>query len=99
MRKWIEILWIVSLPCHHATRLISESFERELPWHLRAAVRVHQWTCLSCRRFRRQIEFIRKALATRLREAGAVPETQAIELSEASRLRIERAVHEARREP
>ena len=92
--KLREILWILSMPCSEATRVISESLDRRLPWRLRAAIRAHQWTCTGCRRFRRQIEMLRSALARRLRESEMLLTTE-LSLSNEARERIRKLLHDA----
>ncbi len=83
------------MPCSAATRVISESLERRPEWHLRAAVRLHQLTCRSCRRFRRQLELLKAALARRA--AGAEPPAAepAATLSAEARMRIRQSLSEA----
>jgi len=89
------MLWILAMPCTRATQLISESLDRELPWRLRAAIRVHQFTCRSCRRFRTQIEALRAALARRLEAEGGTPAPQTPGLSADARERIRDALRDA----
>lgn len=50
------------LSCKDASHLISENQERPLGFRERWSVRLHLWMCLSCRRFERQMRFIRQAL-------------------------------------
>jgi hypothetical protein len=90
-----EFLWILAMPCTQATRVISESLDRRLPWRLRTAIRVHQWTCKGCRRFRRHIEALRAALARKLREPGALPLADEPSLSNAARERIRQRLRDA----
>ncbi len=49
------------LTCKEVTHLISESLDRELPLSKRIGVRVHLSLCKFCRRYRRQLFFLRKA--------------------------------------
>lgn len=98
MSKLREFLWILSMPCTQATRLISESLDRGLPWRLRVAVRVHQLSCGSCRRFRSQIEALRSALARRLEEEGGTPTAAGAGLSDEARERMRRALRESAEE-
>ncbi len=53
---------ILTLQCHKASELISESFERKLQRHERIALKFHQFSCWSCRQFEKQLRFMRTAL-------------------------------------
>jgi hypothetical protein len=53
------LLRILTLRCADSTRIVSESLDRELSATERWAIRVHAFVCRSCRRYRRQIEFLR----------------------------------------
>ena len=50
------------LSCREASHLVSESQERSLERLERRNLGLHLWICSNCRRFRRQIEFLRQAL-------------------------------------
>lgn len=47
--------------CKHATRLLSDAQDRQLPWQERLALHGHLLICRGCRRFRQQIDFLRQA--------------------------------------
>ena len=49
------------LNCRHITRLISQSMDARLPWPRRLAIRLHLLYCLGCRRYRTQLQFLRRA--------------------------------------
>lgn len=49
------------LTCKEVTHLVSESLDRELPFPKRVGVRLHLAMCKFCRRYRRQMLFLRKA--------------------------------------
>lgn len=83
------------MPCTEATRVISESFDRRLPWRLRAAIGVHQLSCRGCRRYRRQIEALRAALSRRLHESGDVPSIESAGLPPEVRERMRQAIRDA----
>jgi predicted anti-sigma-YlaC factor YlaD len=53
---------ILNLPCCEATRLASESLDRDLGALDRLALRSHLLCCSACRRYRRQIGLLRDAL-------------------------------------
>ena len=71
-------LWrILSLPCRAATRLSSESLDRELDAFERLALKSHLLLCVYCRRFRTQLNLLRRALrllANRLEVEDAADE-------------------------
>lgn len=49
------------LNCRQVSRLVSQSMDARLPWHQRLAVRFHLLYCVWCRRYARQLQFLRKA--------------------------------------
>ncbi len=49
-------------PCKEVTRLVSESLDRDLSVPERLTLRVHVLMCVLCRRFARQVRFVRDAL-------------------------------------
>ena len=91
MMGWSTIKMLLALRCDESTRLISESLDRDLPAVERWAVRLHAIACRPCRRFRRQILFLREALQQRsvLESEGGVDE---LRLSDEARTRIAGAI-------
>lgn len=83
---------ILTLRCEESTRLVSESLDRDLPRGERWAVRLHALCCRSCRRYGRQILFLREAIRRGARE----PETAALaagaSLTPEARERIKKAL-------
>jgi hypothetical protein len=78
------------ISCEEASRLISESFDRTLPFRLRLALRVHLFFCRACRRFRRQLFFVQRAvqeLHVDIDRAGSLPS-----LSHQTRQRMKQAL-------
>ena len=51
----------LSPDCKTATRLLSEALDRELPLRRLFGLRVHRSLCKWCRRYGKQIDFLRKA--------------------------------------
>ena len=49
------------ITCEEASRLISESLDRELPLGTRIALRIHLLMCKLCPRFLRQMLFLKEA--------------------------------------
>ena len=52
----------LTLRCKDVTRLLSESMDRKLPWHMRAGIRFHHLFCVWCKRYGKQLHLIRQAL-------------------------------------
>ena len=50
------------LTCRETTRLVSQGLDRELAFGERVALRLHLAICLGCRRARRQMAFLRRAV-------------------------------------
>jgi hypothetical protein len=50
------------LNCHKATRLISESQDRELSLKENMTLKMHTGICSGCRNFGKQINFIHQAM-------------------------------------
>jgi len=50
------------LSCRDASRLISQSQDRSLPWFQRLTLRMHLRLCALCARFDAQIRFLRVAM-------------------------------------
>lgn len=84
---WSTIKMLLALKCDESTLLISEALDQDLPVVERWAVRLHAVSCCSCRRFRRQVLFMREALQQRpaLESEGGVDE---LRLSTEARTRI-----------
>ena len=80
------------LSCKDASRLTSDSQERKLGLRERLNLRMHLWMCVNCRRFERQIQFMRKALHLLSRRAES--DMDDIELSAEARERIRKALNE-----
>lgn len=74
----------VHLSCEEASRLASDSMDRELPRGERWALRLHTFLCGSCRRLLQQLRILRAA-------AEKMPESAQQQLHEAlPRLSVER---------
>lgn len=88
MQFFRAIKLVLTLKCHESTQLVSASLERQLSFAECWAVRLHAVGCWSCRRFRRQIEFIRAAMRrSETWDVGEVPGPHH-ELGEEARERI-----------
>jgi len=50
------------ISCKETSRLVSQGLDRDLAFGERVALRVHLAYCIGCRRTRRQMAFLRKAV-------------------------------------
>lgn len=76
MNRIVRTWRMLNLPCREMTRLASESLDHELGALEWCALRSHMLYCKACRRFLRQILFLRRALkrlATRVETDDALP--------------------------
>lgn len=94
-RTLLSIWRILSLPCSESTRLMSASLDEQLPWPERAAFRLHAIGCRSCRRFFRQIRFLRAAAEKHSHNLSESGGSDAMALSPEARQRIDEAVRRA----
>ena len=88
---------LLGLSCREASRLISASLDRELTRRERWALRLHTLLCTACRRFARQTQLIREAIAQLPDALRATWADQAAKLSAERRKRIKRLLAVARR--
>lgn len=83
------------MSCKEASRLVSESLDRALPWHQRWHVRFHVLLCSSCTRFRRELRRFHRLV----RQCGSADVDITLVgrdgLSEEARGRIKRALDSA----
>ena len=56
------------ISCKETSRLVSQGLDRDLAFGERVALRVHLAYCIGCRRAKRQLTFLRRAVR-RLAEA------------------------------
>jgi hypothetical protein len=88
---------VLTLKCEGASALASRELDEPLGPGERLAMWGHLLACGPCRRFHRQVRFLRRAL--RERHAGPVATDDGREsLSPEAKARIERAIAEAVRE-
>jgi len=85
---------LLGLSCREASRLASESLDRELTRRERWALRIHIWPCRACQKFAAQIRLLRFA-------AAELPESlrnrwvdDAVKLSAVRRTQIKRLLAE-----
>ena len=89
MKQFLRLLFA---PCSEISQRTSMGLDTTLPRSHRVAIGLHYIYCTACRRYRRQIKFIRQALK-RL-DADALPDESLTELSlpAASRDRLKRFI-------
>ncbi|HEY2158191.1 MAG TPA: zf-HC2 domain-containing protein [Isosphaeraceae bacterium] len=86
-------LWrLLHLPCREASRLASESLDRDLGAIDRLALRSHLLCCSACRRYRRQIGLLRDAMRRLAARAEADDDLPGPPLPDDVRNRIERTL-------
>ena len=58
------------LSCKQVSRLVSQGLDRELGFAERVKLRVHLAVCNGCTNFKKQMDFLRKAVARLGSESG-----------------------------
>ena len=95
--SWSErLVQILTLRCEGASVLASRELDEPLHPGERLAMWGHLLACKSCRRFRRQLRFLRRAVHDRHGEPGEARNGREA-LSPEAKARIDRAVAEALR--
>jgi hypothetical protein len=82
----------MNMPCREISRLASESLDRDLGRLERFALKSHLFYCIACRRYLRQLLFLRRALRELGSRLESEPPTSGPELPEHVRERIKRAL-------
>jgi hypothetical protein len=87
------------LSCKDASRLVSDSLDRQLSWRQRLSLRIHLLMCGVCARFRRQVLFLNQAAKQYISESRVGTGDAAVEariadtrLAEDVRERIKQAL-------
>jgi hypothetical protein len=89
-------IWrLLNASCHDVSRLASESFDRELVGLERFALRSHTVYCAACRRYERQLRFVRAALCRLATETALAQSLGGPALPDEAREQIKRAVEDA----
>lgn len=81
-------LKVLSPCCRDAARLLSESMDRRLPLAERVGLRVHLLLCGLCRRYGRQLVFLRRLVDVFTKSVESPASPAASELSPEARARI-----------
>jgi len=83
MRHWM-------FSCKKITSMISESMDRDLSLYKRMGIRFHLMMCALCRRYQKQLLFIRSVL----QQSDDVKDVSGLSLPQAVRKRIEEKLHD-----
>lgn len=83
-----KLLLILNCTCEQASRLVSESLDRELTASERWAVRMHLFVCAPCRKVTKQLRQMRKALTDLPKDIRQAMSQEAATLSPAAKQRI-----------
>jgi len=78
--------------CREVTQMISESLDRNLPFHQRIGIRMHLLMCKLCSRYRRQLLLLRETI--RLEVAKSEDIESATALPPGARERIKRSIRD-----
>ncbi|MGF1582322.1 MAG: zf-HC2 domain-containing protein [Gemmataceae bacterium] len=93
MKRFFQrLFYVFSLKCKAASQLMSDSCERDLQFHERWALRIHLALCWSCKQFRRQIQFVRRAFQEISVVEPNQPHPQRLQLSESAKERMTQAM-------
>src|ERR1041385_4695796 len=76
--------------CREVTRLQSEALDKQLPFFKRVGLRLHLLVCSWCRRYGKQVRFLRQAMHDHPDE---LCEASSQGLSPEARERLKRALH------
>ena len=90
--QWIRIL---TLHCETASELASQEMDEPLGFPDRMALRAHVLICRSCRRFKRQLSWIR--VAARALDRDRADSAEQATLSAEARRRITQALREEKK--
>lgn len=92
MSMFRTIKYILTLSCDEATRLASATMDRRLSSVERVGLRLHYLCCRFCRRYRRQLHFLRQLLRRRDAHIAAEADVSTATLPPDARDRIKRAL-------
>jgi hypothetical protein len=91
--NWVKWVWAHTPNCAEMSKLASLSLDRELPLGLRLKMRLHHLICCWCKRYSKQLHFLRKA-APQLGEPFGNPPSRG--LSADARHRILESIQNAK---
>src|ERR1043166_5155953 len=91
--RWVVWVWNHTPNCAEMSKLASQGIDRKLPLSLRLKMRLHFVICAWCRRYSKQLQFLRKAAPRLDQRLGELPSRG---LSTGARRRILRQLQEAK---
>jgi hypothetical protein len=89
-----EFLRLLFAPCSEISLRASTAMDHDLPRSHRVAVSFHCLYCKACRRYRRQIRFMRAALWALVSDAPLARILPDVSLSPEARDRLRRSIRE-----
>ena len=89
-----EFWRLLFAPCSEISRHTSMHLDQELPWAHRVAIGLHYCYCKACRRYRRQIRFIREAFRALVDKAPPADALADLSLPPDARERIKHAIRQ-----
>jgi hypothetical protein len=95
MSRWKHLWHLLNLSCRDASRLASESLDRDLGRMERLALKSHLFICVACRRYLRQLLLLRQALQHAAPRLAAGPSLVGARLPDDVRARIKQALRES----
>lgn len=89
-RGFLKSVWFVlTLTCDDSSRLLSDAMDRDLTRFEKLALRMHNLSCKSCKRFTKQLGFLRKSAPS------AVIEDQNAGLPSEAKKRLKKTLQQA----
>lgn len=86
-----RLMAVIVPDCSSISRTLSDSFERKLSLRERWQLRLHLLACVFCRRYRRQLQVMKRVTAA-MDESAREDDAQAPSLSPEARERIRKAL-------
>jgi len=71
--RWVVWVWNHTPNCAEMSKLASQALDRELPLGLRLEMQLHHLVCCWCRRYAKQLQFLRKAAPRLNARFGELP--------------------------
>ncbi|MEP6847354.1 MAG: hypothetical protein ABI999_00755 [Acidobacteriota bacterium] len=95
--KWAFIFWLARrLPdCKTITPKLGESLDRKQSRRARITIKLHLLTCEYCRRYLKQIAFLKEATHSHGERAPAIDAFSSLALSDESKARMKQAMSAA----
>lgn len=92
MKILSDIKKILTLHCDESAELLSKQQDTSLNRTELVALRFHLFICRACRRYKKQLQFIRKVLMIMCGKEGSIPTE--FKMSEKKRMQIKNIINE-----